>query len=65
MKIYIQRRMTNKEKFMMLVSKDENNTLEYIKDRIANRAYYRELRDNEFKALDKLNNSFVSKTKKK
>ena len=46
--------MTNKEKFLALVSKDENNTMNFIDDRIQNRAQLRESRAVAFKVIDKL-----------
>lgn len=46
--------MTNKEKFLALVSKDENNTMNFIDDRIQNRAQLRESRAVAFKVIDRL-----------
>jgi transcriptional regulator with XRE-family HTH domain len=46
--------MTNKDKFLALVSKDENNTLDYIKYRIENRPQLRASRNIAYKVLDRL-----------
>jgi transcriptional regulator with XRE-family HTH domain len=46
--------MTNKEKFLQLVSKEDNNTLKEIKQRIKNRAMLRESQQIAIKVLMKL-----------
>jgi DNA-binding XRE family transcriptional regulator len=46
--------MTNKEKFLQLVSDEDNNTLKEIKERIKNRAMLRESQQIAIKVLMKL-----------
>ena len=46
--------MTNKEKFLQLVSDEDNNTLKEIKQRIKNRAMLRESQQIAIKVLMKL-----------
>ncbi|MDX9705887.1 MAG: helix-turn-helix transcriptional regulator [Weeksellaceae bacterium] len=46
--------MTNKEKFLQLVSEEDNNTLKEIKQRIKNRAMLRESQQIAIKVLMKL-----------
>lgn len=46
--------MTNKEKFLQLVSEEDNNTLKEIKQRIKNRAMLRESQQIAIKVLIKL-----------
>lgn len=46
--------MTNKEKFLALVSEDTNNTMDYIRERINKRSQLRESARIAWKVLDKL-----------
>lgn len=46
--------MTNKEKFLALVSEDTNNTLDYLKDRVEKRAQLRESNRIAWKVIDRL-----------
>ena len=46
--------MTNKEKFLALVSEDKSNTMEYVRERIEKRAQLRESARIAYKVLDRL-----------
>lgn len=45
--------MTNKERFLALVTDDENNTLEYIRYRVENREKIRKLKQKQWRIIDK------------
>ena len=46
--------MTNKEKFLALVSKEKDNTMDYIRERIKNRSMLVESQEIAWKVLDRL-----------